>query len=149
MNSMIKAMSAAALVIAIVLAGSGMSLAAGSDKPKIGTSATLGSYLTDGKGMTLYYFKKDAQDKNSCAGPCIEKWPVYYAEQIVAPAGSDAKDFGSLVRADGKKQSTFKGWPLYYFSGDKAPGDTNGQGFKDVWYVINPISMEPCKYGTM
>jgi predicted lipoprotein with Yx(FWY)xxD motif len=136
-------MSALVLVVAIVLAGSGMRLAASSDTPRIGSSATLGSYLTDGKGMTLYHFKKDSQDKNSCTGPCIEKWPVYYAEQIVAPTGSDAKDFGSFVRADGKKQSTFRGWPLYYFSGDKAPGDINGQGFKDVWYVINPVSMEP------
>ncbi len=144
MNNTMKMVSVLALALVIVLAGAGVGMAASSDQPKVGSSATLGNYLTDGKGMTLYYFKKDAQDKNSCIGPCLEKWFIYYADPIVAPAGSDPKDFGSFVRNDGKKQSTFKGWPLYYFSGDKAPGDTNGQGFKDVWYVINPISIKPC-----
>jgi predicted lipoprotein with Yx(FWY)xxD motif len=144
MNNTMKMVSVLALAAVIVLAGAGVGMAESSDKPKVGSSATLGNYLTDGKGMTLYYFKKDAQDKNSCTGPCLEKWLIYYADPIVAPAGSDAKDFGSFVRSDGKKQTTFKGWPLYYFIGDKAPGDTKGQGVKDVWYVINPISMEPC-----
>jgi predicted lipoprotein with Yx(FWY)xxD motif len=30
----------------------------------------------------------------------------------------------------------YGGWPLYYFASDSAPGDTNGQGVGDVWYVI-------------
>ena len=33
---------------------------------------------------------------------------------------------------------TIDGWPLYFFSGDAAPGDTNGQGIGDVWYVVAP-----------
>jgi predicted lipoprotein with Yx(FWY)xxD motif len=94
--------------------------------------------------MTLYYFKNNAKDKNSCAGPCLEKWPIFYSEKVKAPAGSDAKDFGEFTRADGKKQATFKGWPLYYFAGDKAAGDTNGQALKDVWFIVNPVVMENC-----
>ena len=119
-----------AVAVALILAAAGIVWAAG-DMPQIKTKDGVGNYLTDGKGMTLYYFKKDAQDKNSCVGPCLEKWPVYYSESIKAPAGSDQKDFGTFTRKDGAKQSTFKGWPLYYFAGDKGPGDTNGQGVKE------------------
>jgi len=144
MNTLIRTLTAVVVVLAITLGSAGVAMAAGADKPQIATSAALGSYLADGKGMTLYYFKKDAQDKNSCVGPCLEKWHPYFAEKITAPAGSDPKDFGTFERNNGAKQTTFKGWPLYYFSGDMAPGDAKGQGFKDVWYVINPVSMEPC-----
>ncbi|MGW8323142.1 MAG: hypothetical protein ACWGSD_16460, partial [Thermodesulfobacteriota bacterium] len=41
-------------------------------------------------------------------------------------------------RDDGTKQSTFRGYPLYYWSGDEKEGDTNGQGVKNVWFVIDP-----------
>ena len=104
----------------------------------------IGNYLTDGKGMTLYYFKNDQKDKNSCTGPCLEKWPIYYGDQIAPPRGSEAKEFGEFTRSDGRKQSTFKGWPLYYFIGDKVPGDTNGQGAKDVWFIVNPTKVVVC-----
>jgi predicted lipoprotein with Yx(FWY)xxD motif len=117
---------------------------AGGDTPQIKQKEVIGNYLVDGKGMTLYYFKKDQKNKNSCTGPCLEKWPIYSGGRIQAPRGSDAGEFGEFTRADGKKQSTFKGWPLYYFAGDKAPGDTSGQGVKDLWYVINPASIVSC-----
>ena len=132
---------AIAVVLVLALGGPAM---AGGDTPQIKQKEGIGNYLTDGKGMTLYYFKNDQKDKNSCTGPCLEKWPVYYGDQIAPPRGSDAREFGEFTRADGKKQSTFKGWPLYYFAGDKAPGDTNGQGVKDVWYVINPTKVVVC-----
>jgi predicted lipoprotein with Yx(FWY)xxD motif len=135
------------VVVVLVLALTGLAWSqcyGGSDSPQIKTKEGVGRYLTDGKGMTLYYFKNDAKDKNSCTGPCLEKWIPYYAETLTAPAGSDAKEFSSFTRADGKKQSTFKGWPLYYFAGDKKPGDTNGQGVKDVWFVIDPVAQPSC-----
>jgi hypothetical protein len=33
---------------------------------------------------------------------------------------------------------TYDGWPLYYFAQDAAPGDVNGQGLNDKWYVVDP-----------
>lgn len=98
----------------------------------------LGKHLTDSKGMTLYYFKNDSPGKSACAGECLGKWPVFYSEKITAPKDVNAKDFGTITREDGKKQTTYKGYPLYYFSGDAKAGDTNGQGVKDVWFVIDP-----------
>lgn len=98
----------------------------------------VGSYLTDIKGMTLYYFKKDSPGKSACEGPCVEKWPLFYQEKVEAKDGLKATDFGTITRADGKKQTTYKGMPLYYFFKDAKPGDTAGQGVNEVWYVVNP-----------
>jgi predicted lipoprotein with Yx(FWY)xxD motif len=103
----------------------------------------VGSYLADSKGMTLYYFKKDAPGKSTCTGPCLELWPAFYVEKVKAPAKVKAKDFGKIKREDGKEQTTFKGYPLYYFSKDAKPGDTAGQGVKDVWYVVDPAKFKP------
>jgi predicted lipoprotein with Yx(FWY)xxD motif len=45
---------------------------------------------------------------------------------------------GSVTRLDGNQQVTYDGKPLYYFVRDAAPGQTNGQGVCNVWYVITP-----------
>lgn len=98
-------------------------------------------YLADSNGMTLYYFTKDASGASTCTGQCLERWPIFFTDNVMVPTGMDAKEFGTITRADGKKQNTFRGWPLYYWSGDKAAGQTNGQGFNGVWfYVTNPLS---------
>ena len=105
---------------------------------KISAKDGIGKFLTDAKGMTLYIFKKDSPGKSACAGPCVEKWPLYFREKVAAPDGVMAGDFGTITREDGKKQTTYKGWPLYYFAGDKAKGDVAGQGMGNVWFVANP-----------
>ena len=40
-------------------------------------------------------------------------------------------------------QTTFMGYPLYYYIKDKAPGDTTGQGVNSVWFVVNPGNFHP------
>jgi len=107
------------------------------------TKSGVGSYLADAKGMTLYWFKKDSPGKSACAGPCVEKWPVYYREPVAAGEGTKPEDFGTITREDGKKQTAFRGYPLYYWVGDKALGDTTGHGMNDVWYVIDPAFFPP------
>lgn len=105
---------------------------------KIARKEDVGSYLTDAKGMTLYWFKKDAVQQSVCNDGCLEKWPIYYRVTVVATQGLNAGDFGVITRADGRKQSTFRGYPLYYFFKDANPGDTLGHGVKEVWYVVDP-----------
>jgi len=51
------------------------------------TKEGVGSYLTDAKKMTLYWFKKDSPGKSACTGPCVEKWPIYYRETVAAGKG--------------------------------------------------------------
>ena len=105
---------------------------------KIATKDQVGSYLTDAKGMTLYVFKKDSPRKSACSGGCVTAWPLFYREKVGVPDTLQADDFATITREDGKKQTTYKGLPLYYFAGDKLPLDTNGQGVKDVWFVAAP-----------
>ena len=105
---------------------------------KITEKAGVGKYLTDAKGMTLYWFVKDNPGASSCSGECLEKWPLYYRETVIDPTGKLTADFSTIERADGQKQTAFRGYPLYYFFKDKMVGDTNGQGAKQIWYVIDP-----------
>jgi len=100
-------------------------------------TADLGNFLVDGQGKTLYYFTKDFSGVSNCKGQCAVLWPPFYAEKIVVPAGLDAAEFATIMREDGMKQTTFRSWPLYYFSKDMAAGDVNGQKFNGVWFVIN------------
>jgi predicted lipoprotein with Yx(FWY)xxD motif len=105
---------------------------------KIAEKEGIGKYLTDAKGMTLYWFKKDTPGKSACAGACVDKWPLYYRESVAPPAGVKAEDFGTIAREDGKKQTTFRGYPLYYWFQDMKAGDTAGNQVNGVWFVIDP-----------
>lgn len=31
---------------------------------------------------------------------------------------------------------SYNDWPLYYYAEDSEPGDTNGQGIGDIWFVV-------------
>lgn len=105
---------------------------------KVATHEVIGQYLTDLNGMTLYTFKKDTPGKSACEGGCVANWPLYYRDKVEPKDGLAAGDFATITRADGKMQTTYKGMPLYYFIKDGKPGDTNGQGVKDVWTVAIP-----------
>jgi len=95
--------------------------------------------LTGKHGMTLYTFDKDTQSKSACLNSCAMTWPPAEAE-----ATSSAEDYGSLLRADGFKQLTFRGKPVYLFSGDQKPGQLNGDNMGGVWHVIRetPITAQ-------
>jgi predicted lipoprotein with Yx(FWY)xxD motif len=95
-----------------------------------------GNIITDGNGKSLYFFTKDKDTSTSvCNGGCATIWPVFIGDSLVIGPGLDAEDFGKIIRSDGQHQTTFKGWPLYYYSGDAAPGDVNGENVAGVWFV--------------
>ena len=104
----------------------------------LSTNSTLGNILVDEKGMTLYFFSKDANGQSACTEGCLANWPVFYAANLEIGSGLDQADFAVITRSDGKAQITYKGWPLYYFANDNAAGDVNGEGVKNVWYVAKP-----------
>lgn len=126
----------------LFLLGTGLALAM-DHEVKVQNKQGLGKYLTDAKGKTLYWFKKDSPGKSACAGPCVEKWPLYYREAVMGAKELKAGDFGTIAREDGKKQTTFRGYPLYYWLNDKQAGDTTGQGVNEVWFVVNPDNFPP------
>lgn len=137
-----KNIIASITVLSILLLGGSVAMAA-HHAVKIHEKEGVGKYLTDTEGKSLYWFKKDAPGTSACAGPCVEKWPIYYRDAVKAPEGVKAEDFGTITRGDGSKQTTFRGYPLYYWVNDKQAGDTSGQGVNNVWYVIDPANFPP------
>jgi predicted lipoprotein with Yx(FWY)xxD motif len=101
--------------------------------------STLGQTLVDAEGRTLYAFTKDKGGKSSCYGDCEATWPALTIQGT--PAAGDGVESSLLAtsdRQDGSAQITYKGMPLYHFSGDTQPGDTNGQGVGGVWFAVTP-----------
>lgn len=100
------------------------------------SDGALGTMLVDGEGNTLYLFIPDSQGDSTCYDQCEATWPPLTGE-ISAGDGIDPALIGSTTRTDGTEQITYNDWPLYYFAGDAAPGDVNGQGLNDVWFVVS------------
>jgi predicted lipoprotein with Yx(FWY)xxD motif len=104
---------------------------------------SLGSILTDSKGLTVYLFEKDSAGSSACNGPCAAVWPPVSATaaQPTVAAGANQALLGTTIRSDGATQLTYAGHPLYRFAGDAKPGDTNGQGLQSFgggWDALRP-----------
>ncbi|MFD2932568.1 hypothetical protein [Spirosoma flavum] len=98
-------------------------------------TSSLGNVLTGEGGKTLYFFAPDVAGDATCSGGCKDVWPVFYKETPTLSAGLKSTDFATITRTDGAKQTTFKGWPLYYFKNDAKAGDVNGENVGNVWMV--------------
>jgi len=93
-------------------------------------------------GMTVYTFTQDTANsgQSACSGGCLAKWPA-----VTVPAGSQPTagvgvtgQLGTITRNDtnGALQVTYNGLPLYFYAGDQAPGDTNGN--YPNWNLVKP-----------
>ncbi|MGH1351818.1 MAG: COG4315 family predicted lipoprotein [Methyloligellaceae bacterium] len=87
--------------------------------------------LTDNKGMTLYTFDKDVNGVSNCYGDCSDSWPPYF----VGKKAKAREGYSIVLRKDGKQQWAYKGKPLYYWLGDRKPGEIEGDGVGGVWHV--------------
>ena len=101
-------------------------------------STGLGNVLVDRDGFTLYGFTNDTDGVPTCEGDCAGAWPPVVAESEELPEGLDPAVFSVVHRADDTHQLKAGKWPLYRFAGDANPGETNGQGSGDVWFVVDP-----------
>jgi predicted lipoprotein with Yx(FWY)xxD motif len=102
----------------------------------------LGQILVDSNGMTLYQFAKDTSgDASACTGECAGEWPPVTTEgKPTAGDGVDASKLTTLKRDDGTTQVAYNDHPLYSFTADGAPGDTNGNGLDDFGGVWNAVT---------
>lgn len=142
-------MALAAAVLALTAACGG----GGSDTA--GTSSTggaasvlrpedgaLGRILVDRRGRTVYLFAKDAAGTSSCTGACATNWPPVVApEPLPSSVPGVTAELGATTRDDGSAQLTVADHPVYTFSGDTEPGQTNGQGLTldgGLWTVVSP-----------
>ena len=158
--------AALAVVGALVLAacggsgtsssGSGSAPSYGSAKPStsntsnssgaasvVGTkTSSLGTFLVDANGRTLYLWDADHGSKSTCSGACAQAWPPVTTTGTPKASGAvKASLLGTTKRADGSSEVTYAGHPLYTFAGDTQPGQTTGQGsngFGAPWWVVTP-----------
>lgn len=91
-----------------------------------GTALT--TYFTDGSGKTIYTFATDRFETNTFTAPDFSNdhlFPIYQEDEIIVPSVIDKTLFGKILFS-GKKQFTYKGWPLYFFGGDTQRGSNKG-----------------------
>ncbi len=101
----IKKTKAAVLVSLMLLAAGSFSVEAAAPLKVMQKGSD--QYLADSSGMTLYYFATDTSGTSTCVGSCVERWPVFYTDNVMVPSGMDAKEFSVISRADGKKAKYF------------------------------------------
>jgi predicted lipoprotein with Yx(FWY)xxD motif len=94
-----------------------------------------GNILTDSNGRSLYFFFDDAGSGSSCDAGCAMIWPIFYVGNPAVSSGLSSADFAVITRSDGSKQTTYKGWPLYYYADDSKEGDVNGDKVSNLWAV--------------
>lgn len=154
MSKSFSAIAALILIALLAIAGCGSSSNSSSSSDG-GTAAVvtvssvpkLGKIIVDSKGFTLYDFRLDKNGgKSACYGYCAEVWPPLITKgEPEAGEGAMASKLGTTERKDGTIQVTYGGWPLYYFLGDKKPGDTKGHFLYDAgaeWFALQPNGEE-------
>jgi predicted lipoprotein with Yx(FWY)xxD motif len=109
--------------------------AAGLELTVVETAA--GTSLAGRDGLTLYIQIEEEGGTIVCVDDCLTNWPPL-TEPVVAGADADGSLLGTIERPDGATQATYNGFPLYYFAGDDAEGDANGEGLGGVWFIANP-----------
>ena len=118
--------------------GEGAGAEAGQATLTAGTTG-LGDTLLDGSGRAVYLFDNDKDGASSCYDACANAWPPLLVQgEPVAGEGVDPAKLGTIARTDGAMQVTYAGHPLYHFAGDENPGDVNGHGVNDVWWLVRP-----------
>ncbi|PWV56789.1 hypothetical protein [Chitinophaga sp. S165] len=107
---------------------------------KLANNSKFGAILTDSTGRSLYFFSNDAQGTPTCSGGCSAIWPTFYVDpnNLTIDSTLNKADFTTVTRADGSKQTVYKGWPLYYYADDEKAGDTNGDNVLSTWFVAKP-----------
>jgi predicted lipoprotein with Yx(FWY)xxD motif len=97
------------------------------------TSSSLGQYLATSSGSALYTYGLDTSGVSNCTGSCLTTWPIYVATSSSASLPANVKTF---TRSDGGLQYSYKGMPLYTFTGDSS-GQVSGDGVNN-FHVAKP-----------
>jgi len=128
--------------IVIVLGLASVTSAATSSPRVVTRSSTYSHILFDGRSFVLYAFTHDRHGHSTCSTACAKAWPPYLVRHKPSVgSGVKASLVGVVRRANGRLQATYAGHPLYYYVGDRKPGQILCQGvseFGGFWRVIRP-----------
>jgi predicted lipoprotein with Yx(FWY)xxD motif len=132
----------AALAAAAVLVPAAMAERAAARPALTARSSSFGKVLFDGRGFVLYAFTRD-KGRSACYGACAAAWPPYFAPKgrLVVGAGVKRALLGTVRRRKGRRQVTYAGRPLYYYVGDRRPGQILCQDVFEYggrWLIVRP-----------
>ena len=134
------------ILVAVLATGSLVAAApAGADRTAAPTltvrNSAYGRVLWDGRGRVLYAFTADSARRSVCSGACAAAWPPYLVKGTLrAGAGVKQSLLGTIRRAGGSRQVTYRKRPLYYYIGDSR-GEVSCQNvdeFGGLWLVVRP-----------
>ena len=96
----------------------------------------LGYVLAEANGQVLYMYGKDTKGGTpTCTGSCAEIWLPLTGFPVASAAVSGLGVLATITDANGAKQVTYNGMPLYTFKGAKVL-TTKGNGIGGMWHVI-------------
>jgi predicted lipoprotein with Yx(FWY)xxD motif len=119
--------------------------------------------VVNARGRTLYALTPETSRRLLCkSAACLGVWPplTVASNRIVPKAGAGVAGRLGLVRRGAHSfQVTLRGMPLYRFSGDRGPDESNGDGihsFGGTWHATRassapapaPMSMQPSSTGS-
>ena len=128
----VAGLAAAAAALAVAVGSASAATHAPGRSGSVGTATSaLGRILVDSGGRTLYLFEKETKGHSTCSGACAGYWPPLLTTAKPSARGAVKQSLlGVTRRADGTRQVTYAGHPLYRFVQDTKRGQTNGQGLK-------------------
>jgi predicted lipoprotein with Yx(FWY)xxD motif len=105
-------------------------------------SSDYGRILFDGRGFALYAFTRDRTGHSACSHACAKAWPPFIITRRPRTGhGVKAPLLATTRRSDGRLQATYAGKPLYFYIGDRKPGQVlcqNVREFGGLWLVVRP-----------
>lgn len=108
---------------------------------QVKVQAQMVTVLTTFNGTTLYERTSDPAPGSNCTGQCAHLWPPLLSNGTVISTAAIRGNLTVHMTANGE-QVEYNGHPLYTYSGDTAPGQTNGQGVGNVWQTIS-VALQP------
>ena len=131
---------------AVALAGLGTAFGAStsaSPATAVSTAKTsLGKVIVNRRGRTLYLFEKDTRRHSACGRSCAAYWPPLLAHgRPIAGGAAKQSLLGTIKRANGTRQVTYAGHPLYTYVLDTKRGQTRREGstlFGAGWDALAP-----------
>jgi predicted lipoprotein with Yx(FWY)xxD motif len=108
---------------------------------RVDVDGVIRTVLTNAAGRTLYWFTFDRPEQVACTTQCTLAWPpvLMRGTTLDLPNQPELESFGVVTGRNGR-QVEYEGHPLYTSDQDTGPGQANGEGFEDAWYVAT-VSM--------
>jgi predicted lipoprotein with Yx(FWY)xxD motif len=118
----------------------GVSTTPAADVELTTATSAAGPIVVGKDGKSVYFFTKDVKDSgtSACKDACAAAWPAVTTTSDAPPVEGVSGTIGTIGTADGSKQITINGMPVYYFAKDTKAGDILGQGVDDAWYLVSP-----------